>query len=637
MRLLGKVISSPFLSALYYFGEEMKTEKTNLSGRSTDSRWAIRPLVSPEVYTDRQEHIDYLYNAALDAIGRRTMSTVLLGQRRMGKTEIFKRVVNRLFFEQDHRDPDAVVPVYYSFKDEPLDRWEFAAEYVENFLRWYAAFRVRDISILDRTVVSVDDLPDLMKSKIDISRYLAGGINLLGLLQKKGGVIIPEKEALWLPRGISDRDESTIVMFLDEFQNTRLPQYNFSIVGFMQEAVESPTCPHFVTGSAMSILAREILGRGSLFGRFDSHPIEPMTNYWGARLALKAAIYHKTDIPYEMAPVVADRCGGNPFYITAVVRQAAKQGKLIVSEETLNEILAVDLSSGFIWAELNDQVTKWIERINEYGITKWILYLSALEEGDRLDLDRIQKELAGHEGKVVPMETIRDVLIKLSRGDLLQYMELGGWFRKIDDPILLEFLKVWGRIEVEGQDRARVQKELVRHYQTIERRIRDHLGYLAEVYMAQVLWSGQRKTLSGSFFHSDEDVTLPWRFIYIRHRTRLGAAKEMEIDVEAAAAKEHWICESKWRHGRKANHVDVESLLRKAEVLREAEGEGLETMRAWFFSHDGFTGKAEVLMKEKGMLWSVREDLDGLLKSVGLRCLPNIMNKKGNGLSTSFL
>jgi hypothetical protein len=182
-----------------------------------------------------------------------------------------------------------------------------------------------------------------------------------------------------------------------------------------------------------------------------------------------------------------------------------------------------------------------------------------------------------------------------------------------------------------------VQKELVRHYQTIERRIRDHLGYLAEVYMAQVLWSGQRKTLSGSFFHSDEDVTLPWRFIYIRHRTRLGAAKEMEIDVEAAAAKEHWICESKWRHGRKANHVDVESLLRKAEVLREAEGEGLETMRAWFFSHDGFTGKAEVLMKEKGMLWSVREDLDGLLKSVGLRCLPNIMNKKGNGLSTSFL
>jgi hypothetical protein len=49
----------------------------------------------------------------------------------------------------------------------------------------------------------------------------------------------------------------------------------------------------------------------------------------------------------------------------------------------------------------------------------------------------------------------------------------------------------------------------------------------------------------------------------------------------------------------------VKSLLRKAEALREEEGEGLETMRAWFFAHDGFTDKAEGLMKEKGVLWSV--------------------------------
>ena len=114
----------------------------------------------------------------------------------------------------------------------------------------------------------------------------------------------------------------------------------------------------------------------------------------------------------------------------------------------------------------------------------------------------------------------------------------------------------------------------------------------------------------------NEDVTLPWRFIYIRHRTRLGAAREMEIDVEAAAAKEHWICESKWWHGRKVSHVEVESLLRKAEALREAEGEGLETMRVWFFAHDGFTDKAEELMKKNGVLWSVREELNGLLESV---------------------
>jgi len=53
------------------------------------------------------------------------MSTLLLGMRRMGKTEIFKRVVNRLFFEQDHQDPNAAIPVFYQFPDEAITRDDF--------------------------------------------------------------------------------------------------------------------------------------------------------------------------------------------------------------------------------------------------------------------------------------------------------------------------------------------------------------------------------------------------------------------------------------------------------------------------------------------------------------------------------
>ncbi len=603
--------------------------RENGNKKKDDPGWAIRELVPKAVYTDRDEHLDYLYKAAINAIRRRTMSTVLLGQRRMGKTEIFKRIVNRLFFGQDkYRDKDAsVVPVYYSFRDTVVDRWDFSAKYVENFLRWYAAFRLRDTDILSEAVVIREELAELIRTRLEITKGLRGALNVYDGILKKG-VIMPEEWALWLPRRVSDRDESSIVMFLDEFQNTRLPQYNFDIAGLMQEAVESPTCPHFVTGSAMSILAREIIGRGSLFGRFSSEPIEPMTEYWGAVLARRAADYYAADVSEDIATVVASRCGGNPFYITAVVRQAAKQGKAIVSEEVLNEILAVDLSSGFIWAELNDQVTKWIERINEYGITKWVLYLSALEKGDRLDLERIRHELLEHEGKDVPVETIRDVLIKLSRGDLLQYMELGGWFRKVDDPILLEFLKVWGKIEVEGMNHASVRSETVKKYQFLKRKIHDHIGYLAEVYMAQVLWSGQRKKLPGGLFHTEEDIQLPWQFFYIRHRVRLGAAAAMEVDLYAAAGAEVWIGESKWWRGRKVGQAEVEIFLHKVELVREVEGEYLQTLRVWFFAYNGFTEKAETLMREKGMFWSVREDLDELLKSLGLRQLPDIADKK---------
>ena len=63
--------------------------------------WAIKPLVPKEVYTDRHEFLEYFFQAALKAQTRRMMFTVLLGQRRMGKTEFFKRVVRRLLILND--------------------------------------------------------------------------------------------------------------------------------------------------------------------------------------------------------------------------------------------------------------------------------------------------------------------------------------------------------------------------------------------------------------------------------------------------------------------------------------------------------------------------------------------------------
>ncbi len=583
-------------------------------------QWAIKTLVPEEVYTDRAFFLDYFYNAALKARTRRTMSTVLLGQRRMGKTEIFKRVVNRLFFEQDHLDPQAVVPVYYSFPDFFKDRWDFAEKYVKNFIRWYAAFRLRDPSILWEEKLDREELVALIRHKMTMSEGLEGSLHLLGSFLKKT-VTAPEEVALQHPRWVADHDDSTIVVFLDEFQNLRLPQYDFDVVGYMQEAVESLTCPHFVTGSAMSILAREILGRGSLFGRFRSKPIEPLTVYFGAELTQKSAQYYKTEVSQEMAPIVAARCGGNPFYINAVVQQAAEQEKAILNEESLNTILSVDLSSGFIWNELSDQVNRWIERINEYKITKWILYLSAVQEGDRIDLSRIQQQLLAKEGKQVSLEQIREVLIKLSRGDLIDYKELGGWFRKVNDPILLEFLKVWGKIEVEGINSGDVQDELQQQYQTLQKRVRDLKGYLAEVYMAQILLNAQRQNLPGQYLHTDNDVFIP-DFNYVRLRERLGPGKGAEIDVHAAAGIEQWVAESKWQQGRKAGLSEIQKLLDKASmVIRNRE---TDFVRVWFFSYDGFTNEAEEFMEEQGIFWSTHADLDHLLDYVKLRCLPTL-------------
>jgi hypothetical protein len=594
-----------------------------------NSNWIIKPLVPEEVYTDRQEFLEYFYHAALEAGHRRTMSTVLLGQRRMGKTEIFKRVVNRLFFEQDPKDPKAAVPVYFSFPDSPTDAVTFGKEYLENFLRYYAAFYTRDYTLIRKNYIG-SELAAVLKdarSAVPCPETLDWMIITLRCIEK-GESTLPHRDALEVPRRASDNDDTTVVMFLDEFQNTRLPQYNFDIVGYTQEALESPTCPHFVTGSAISILSREIIGRGALFGRFDTEEIKAMSGYYGAELAMKAARYHKAGVSELAAPLIAERCGGNPFYINAVIRQAAKQGKEISGEEVLNEILAVDITSGFIWGELNDQVTRWISRVNEYGITKWILYLSALDENiadetrGRLDTERIRREVKKRSGEDVSHEQVRDILIKLSRGDLLEYLEGGEWFRRINDPILNEFLRVWGRIEAEGHKAESVRNELEIGYGKIKRQRAEYKGYLAEIHMSQSLINGQRKTLPGRFFNSAEDVKIPDRFIFVRHRFRLGSGEGKEIDVLGAAGPEQWVCQSKWITGNRIGISVLKTLKAQADAVMEDMNP--ETVRMWLFAHNGLTPKARAFAEKHGILWSSRKEFDELLAYLGLRTLPDL-------------
>jgi hypothetical protein len=65
---------------------------------STLSRWVIRPQTPEEVYTDRQEFIEYFVTLALEAIRRRTMSTVLLNilsQEILGHGVLFGRFMSR--------------------------------------------------------------------------------------------------------------------------------------------------------------------------------------------------------------------------------------------------------------------------------------------------------------------------------------------------------------------------------------------------------------------------------------------------------------------------------------------------------------------------------------------------------------
>ncbi len=190
-----------------------------------------------------------------------------------------------------------------------------------------------------------------------------------------------------------------------------------------------------------------------------------------------------------------------------------------------------------------------------------------------------------------------------------------------------EFLKVWRKIEVEGNPVLYVRDSPVEQYQNIKRRMSDHTGYLGEIYMAQILWNLQNQIVPGHFFHRDGHISIPWRFSHIKHRFRLGGGSGMEIDVYATAGSELWIGESKWWKDRKVGLNDVKVLHKKAEQVRYFRGDGLKTLRICFFSYSDFTNEAQEFMQENDTLWSSQKELNDLLNYAGLRRLPEIQEK----------
>ncbi|KPA09561.1 hypothetical protein MHK_010236, partial [Candidatus Magnetomorum sp. HK-1] len=174
------------------------------------------------------------------------------------------------------------------------------------------------------------------------------------------------------------------------------------------------------------------------------------------------------------------------------------------------------------------------------------------------------------------------------------------------------FLKIWGKIEVAGIKRTDIENKVIKKYTSLTKKYKNYQGYLAEVFMIQILWNNQNKTIDGKYFHSSKDIKMPNRFVFIDHRSRLGSGHGMEIDIYATAGLDQWIAESKWWSKKPVDASVVKNFIALGERVKEKEIEdgGLNTLTLWLFASDGVTKNAQKLIEENGILWSTKDDLN---------------------------
>ncbi len=594
--------------------------------------YPIFQSVPADEFTDRQEIIAYLLRWAANTARDITLSTAVIGQRRLGKTAVLEQIYNRLFWEQDK-----VVPIYFTFEASPVTSTEFAFAYYTNFLRQYVAFRRKDylLARLTDRDVELKNLVEMAESLSGdpVARHAGGMFRLLNsptaqLHDKLAAAVHLPRQIMEYNRG-QGKPETPIFVMLDEFQEVLKIDYSdgkpADTVGLYQWAVEGRQCPHYVTGSAIRLITQEVLGTGALFGRFRHLKFPPMEAVYGLEMVDNLATKYGLTISEPVAGYLVNRCGGNPFYIRCVLMQAIEQQQRdIPNEGAVSNLIAREVTRGQIAQDWAGQLQKYFETtcaepsrsINSYTIAKRIIFYAA-KFGDR----RIPPEEIAAEVKR-PVEEVQYTLKQLSFAEMLDGRG-GNIYYNIKDPILKDFINTQYELDIEGGSWNEIYRELMEKYQSLQGKYSDLLGALVEARLEALLNRFDGRTVPGRLFNTTEEVELP-KFVYVGDTyVKPPGSRAYQIDLEGEWYKDNydawvWAVEVKWWKTEVTPSV-VKKFVAACEALQKEKR--LAGVVRWLVNQGGFSKGAKKELDECGVYYSGPDEINELLYMFGIERL----------------
>ena len=587
--------------------------------------------VPTDEFTDREELISVLVKRAINTPRYITLSTAIVGQRRLGKTSVMEHTYNRLFWEQDE-----VVPIYFTFALNTTST-EFAEVYFATFLQQYVAFRLKDdeLARLDNQGIDLDKVVALAESlKPDPIANYAGPM-LYRLSSDKFSLHQKLESAIYLPRRVMEYNrgrflpKTPIFVMLDEFQDVlrlkRRQATRCSRGGAVSVGGGRAQMPH-QEGSAVRLITQEVLGTGALFGRFRFMQFKPLADIYGLELVDKLGQKYGITIEEPVAGYLTRRCGGNPFYIRCVMMQALEQERtLICTPEVVNDLIAHEVTHGQIWRDWSAQLQKYFQTINSYYISKQILFVAAQFKDQRIVPEEIAQQVKR------PKEEVLHALKQLAFAEMID--SDGGYiFHNLKDPILRDFINSQYELDIAKRPWEQVHRSLLQQYKTLKRKYDNLVGALVEARIEALLNRFDNREVEGRLFNVSGQVELP-RFTYVSDAyVKQAGQQSYQIDLKASWHKGYdywlWVVEIKnWDR-----HVTPSVVKKFIEAYTALEHtEKPEGMIKWIVNQGGFSPGAIKVLEKHTIYYSTAAEINELLHLFGIQRLLafDIKNKAG--------
>ncbi|MEM7536884.1 MAG: ATP-binding protein [Chloroflexota bacterium] len=593
----------------------------------------ILPLegLDESIFVDREDDLEYLWKWANNKPQPVSRSIALIGRRRTGKTAILLKLFNRLFFKQTD-----VMPVFISFarhlkRRKQLTVYDFVKEYMQSYVRCYLAFQHRDPALLEDDV-RLEELRQYAEEKQDI--VILKLLERYDLAMSAATTYDAINFVINMPRGQAWRTEIQTVVIVDEFQaltnvyDSEQDIYYDLTDGF-QQAAESRVAPMLVSGSAVTMLIDQALG-GMLSGRFKYRDMRPLPKEDSHDLVFRLSDYmqHKdkgAHVDEEFAEAVWKITGGYPFSIHSLMDSSSPDCVGYPNLDALKKVIIYELTDfrGSLFQHYYEEFGKFIHELNEGDTTRQVMLWVAKHADELLMAKNIAKSLG------IDRKEVANALEKLRWVDVIKRQGLISFYGPTD-PMLCRYIEYQHSLEFDDFTPETVLKNWEDEYKQIRGDLNQALGEIGELYARMVMRGFEGQTIDGSdYFTLSGDVTLP-KFMRIERRGGLVVEGEsVEIDVTGEwlinrdldhLTKGAWLVEAKYTQEPITKPV-VAHFLKQSKHVEERFG--YQQVVRWFFSRSGFTGPAETLMKQEGVLHSDWKQFLALARTMGFFGLPS--------------
>ncbi|HVN80574.1 MAG TPA: hypothetical protein VMW38_16375 [Terriglobia bacterium] len=407
--------------------EILRARVQNHSLSSSRLHQVLNTLPEEEFFS-RGIDILSLFHSGLDVSRGLTPSQFLSGPRKSGKTEILKRVYNRLFLEQS-----TVIPFYHSIPKSLASAEVFCREYFLNSVIQLLAFLKREPELMAAEGLNPNTVFQLAYESrrpwlVELVDHFHAGA------QKKDLQVLA-KLALHFPVTASVRGGYCAFVIVDDFHHMASLKSEEELALLTQSflnTLQSRQAPYLLSIPSMQVL-HDLFKAAEFPGSAEVYPLKPL-DVQGARRVLEGLCNHfGVAFEKDLSVPIIEQLEHKPFYIRAIVQGARRNQAHLQSLRKFAEVYVAELTEGSLHLYFNGLFNS--AKLNSLERIK---ALELLHASSRLHMDASVLEYFRRESPREGWDPVR-VLNALEEVHLIETSM--GSVRPIEDKVLADWIE----------------------------------------------------------------------------------------------------------------------------------------------------------------------------------------------------